>query len=139
PRGKRGFGYDPIFIPKGCTKTMAQFKDYEKNLSSNRPEALHQFKVWLNEHGLLGRTTYLMQLLLLSDTHGLTKEITEIKNRHHVDLVIHCGDSELPSDASVLKNIEVVKGNCDRDSNYLDEKIIELTPGTSCYVTHGHL
>ena len=80
-----------------------------------------------------------MKILIMSDTHGLTKEITEINNRHHVDLVIHCGDSELPSDASVLKNIEVVKGNCDRDSNYLDEKIIELTPGISCYVTHGHL
>ncbi len=52
PRGKHGFGYDPIFIPKGYTKTMAQLKDYEKNIISHRAEAIHQFKVWLNEHGL---------------------------------------------------------------------------------------
>lgn len=50
-RGKHGFGYDPIFIPKGYTKTMAQLKDYEKNIISHRAEAMHQFKVWLKEHG----------------------------------------------------------------------------------------
>ncbi len=51
-RGKHGFGYDPIFIPQGYTKTMGQLKSYEKNIISHRAEALHQFKKWLNEHGL---------------------------------------------------------------------------------------
>lgn len=50
--GKHGFGYDPIFLPQGYTKTMAQLKSYEKNIISHRAEALHRFKQWLNEHGL---------------------------------------------------------------------------------------
>lgn len=51
-RGKNGFGYDPIFIPKGYTKTMGQLKPYEKNFISHRADALHQFKKWLKKHGL---------------------------------------------------------------------------------------
>lgn len=52
PRGKRGFGYDPIFIPKGYTKTMAQLTQFEKNFISHRAEALHQFKKWLKANDL---------------------------------------------------------------------------------------
>lgn len=51
-RGNHGFGYDPIFLPKGYTKTMAELKDYEKNIISHRSQAIHQFRVWLKEHGL---------------------------------------------------------------------------------------
>jgi len=35
-RGNKGFGYDPIFIPKGSTKTFAEMDIDEKNRFSHR-------------------------------------------------------------------------------------------------------
>lgn len=40
PRGERGFGYDPIFIPDGEERTVAQMTDEEKNAISHRARAL---------------------------------------------------------------------------------------------------
>ena len=40
PRGERGFGYDPIFIPDGETRTVAEMTDEEKNKISHRANAL---------------------------------------------------------------------------------------------------
>ncbi len=39
-RGKNGFGYDPIFIPRGRTKTYAQLSKSSKNKISHRARAL---------------------------------------------------------------------------------------------------
>lgn len=39
-RGERGFGYDPIFIPIGETRTVAEMTDEEKNSISHRANAL---------------------------------------------------------------------------------------------------
>ena len=39
-RGERGFGYDPIFVPKGESRTVAEMSDEEKNAISHRGEAL---------------------------------------------------------------------------------------------------
>ena len=39
-RGTRGFGYDPIFIPDGETRTVAEMSDDEKNAISHRGAAL---------------------------------------------------------------------------------------------------
>lgn len=80
-----------------------------------------------------------MKLLIMSDTHRLTKEISTIKERHEFDFLIHCGDSELDESASELKDVQVVKGNCDHGSQFSEEKIIELHNGIICYITHGHL
>ncbi len=40
PRGERGFGYDPIFVPTGETRTVAEMTDEEKNRISHRANAL---------------------------------------------------------------------------------------------------
>ena len=40
PRGSAGFGYDPIFVPKGESRTVAEMTDEEKNLISHRANAL---------------------------------------------------------------------------------------------------
>ena len=40
PRGKRGFGYDPLFVPTGESRTVAEMTDEEKNAISHRANAL---------------------------------------------------------------------------------------------------
>lgn len=40
PRGTQGFGYDPLFIPTGEERTVAEMSDEEKNLISHRANAL---------------------------------------------------------------------------------------------------
>ena len=40
PRGDRGFGYDPIFVPEGWDRTMAELTDQEKDRISHRGRAL---------------------------------------------------------------------------------------------------
>jgi XTP/dITP diphosphohydrolase len=39
PRGSRGFGYDPIFVPAGWDRTMAELTDEEKDRISHRGRA----------------------------------------------------------------------------------------------------
>ena len=39
-RGQKGFGYDPVFIPTGHTKTFAEFSASQKNQISHRAKAL---------------------------------------------------------------------------------------------------
>jgi XTP/dITP diphosphohydrolase len=40
PRGSNGFGYDPIFVPDGETRTSAELNASEKDASSHRGRAL---------------------------------------------------------------------------------------------------
>ena len=40
PRGERGFGYDPIFVMDGDSRTVAEMSDEEKNAVSHRAKAL---------------------------------------------------------------------------------------------------
>ncbi len=39
PRGQRGFGYDPIFVPEGWDQTMAELTDDQKDRVSHRGRA----------------------------------------------------------------------------------------------------
>lgn len=46
-KGTNGFGYDPIFVPKGYEKTMAQMDPKEKAEISHRNHALKQLEKWM--------------------------------------------------------------------------------------------
>lgn len=48
--GTGGFGYDPVFIPEGHEKTMAELSAAEKNKISHRAEAIKQFKEYLSNN-----------------------------------------------------------------------------------------
>ena len=78
------------------------------------------------------------KVLLVSDSHSLTEELTTIKERHTVDFMVHCCDSELEMDDAALKGFYIVGGNCDFDHRYPDEQILELG-GLNFLIVHGHL
>ena len=47
PRGSRGFGYDPIFVPKGYERTFGELGPAEKNQLSHRARALEKLRAFL--------------------------------------------------------------------------------------------
>jgi XTP/dITP diphosphohydrolase len=49
PRGHRGFGYDPIFIPDGHTETFGELAAETKNTISHRSRALSQIIPYLRD------------------------------------------------------------------------------------------
>ena len=48
PRGKNGFGYDPLFVPAGFEQTFAELGEGVKNKLSHRAQALTKLKQRLN-------------------------------------------------------------------------------------------
>jgi XTP/dITP diphosphohydrolase len=48
PRGAKGFGYDPVFVPEGSNKTFAEMSMEEKNGFSHRKKALDKLVAFLN-------------------------------------------------------------------------------------------
>ncbi|MED0656019.1 metallophosphoesterase family protein [Anoxybacillus ayderensis] len=81
-----------------------------------------------------------MNVLIISDSHGLTTELQTIVSRHkqHVDAIIHCGDSELTSDHEALQHMLVVRGNCDHERRFPTD-LVEEVNGVRFFITHGHL
>lgn len=49
PRGTNGFGYDPIFVPTGSTKTFAEMSLEEKNRWSHRAIAVRKLCDFLTQ------------------------------------------------------------------------------------------
>jgi XTP/dITP diphosphohydrolase len=49
PRGNTGFGYDPLFIPDGFTKTFAEMSAEEKNKISHRSRAVNKLVDFLKK------------------------------------------------------------------------------------------
>ncbi|PFJ17797.1 YfcE family phosphodiesterase [Bacillus cereus] len=79
-----------------------------------------------------------MKALIVSDSHSSVKELQQLKEKYKekVDVMIHCGDSELTSAHEELQDFYVVKGNCD----YADfqEEIVTDVDGIRFLVVHGH-
>lgn len=50
PAGSYGFGYDPVFIPEGSTKTLAQMTAAEKNAISHRRACFERMLDFLKFH-----------------------------------------------------------------------------------------
>ena len=46
-RGSSGFGYDPVFLPDGYTKTFAEMTLAEKNKLSHRAQAVKKLEAYL--------------------------------------------------------------------------------------------
>lgn len=44
PRGSAGFGYDPIFEPRGFSRTLAELSSAEKNRISHRAQAIRPLR-----------------------------------------------------------------------------------------------
>jgi XTP/dITP diphosphohydrolase len=49
PRGESGFGYDPIFLPAGQTRTFGEMPAAEKNAQSHRARAIALLRAWLDK------------------------------------------------------------------------------------------
>jgi XTP/dITP diphosphohydrolase len=49
PKGNEGFGYDPVFLPEGSTRTFAEMSEEEKNKISHRGRALIKLISFLDD------------------------------------------------------------------------------------------
>lgn len=81
-----------------------------------------------------------MKIMIVSDNHGdrdiLAKLVNEYTNK--VDLMIHCGDSEMLVDDPIFEHMPSVLGNNDWGQPFLDKRIIE-DGSERILLTHGHL
>ncbi len=53
PRGKNGFGFDPVFFYEPLAKTFGEISSSEKSAISHRGRAFRRLGAWLAESGLL--------------------------------------------------------------------------------------
>lgn len=78
-----------------------------------------------------------MKVMVLSDSHGLVREVVELVEHFKVDRIIHCGDfcveATTPPFATMLK----VRGNCDFAIDVPLKKTLEWQ-GLRAIVVHGH-
>ncbi|OMP67525.1 metallophosphoesterase [Domibacillus epiphyticus] len=80
-----------------------------------------------------------MRMLVVSDNHGWDSILTDLKRRYeeNVDVMIHCGDSELLADNPAVEGYTIVRGNCDSEDQYPND-VLESVEDCRVFVTHGH-
>jgi uncharacterized protein len=78
------------------------------------------------------------KILVVSDSHGFTRELEVLKERHQneVNFMIHCGDSQLMPDQKSISGYITVLGNCDF-GGYPIETLVDVS-GRKIFITHGH-
>ena len=84
-----------------------------------------------------------MRILVLSDTHGDFRSMTEaLRQQPKAEMIIHCGDGH--AQVEELRRlypdmpIVAVRGNCDWSSKLPDTQTVTVC-GKTIFVTHGHL
>ncbi|EPE62846.1 phosphodiesterase, MJ0936 family protein [Exiguobacterium sp. S17] len=80
-----------------------------------------------------------MRFLVVSDSHGLTDELSTIFTRHETEIedAFHCGDSQLALVDEHLLPYRTVRGNCDFGGDLPLERV-EETPVGTVLIVHGH-
>lgn len=80
-----------------------------------------------------------MKVVIVSDSHGLTKELDLLKRVYSdADVFIHCGDSELDVHHPSITGFHTVRGNCDWKDDFPEELVLTKDHATF-YIAHGHL
>lgn len=81
-----------------------------------------------------------MKLLVVSDNHGDRTIIEDIVAHYNgqVDLMVHCGDSEMATDDPLFKIMPSVQGNNDYGQHFPEMQEREIND-VKVLVTHGHL
>ncbi|MDZ5712391.1 metallophosphoesterase [Jeotgalibacillus haloalkalitolerans] len=81
-----------------------------------------------------------MKLLVVSDNHGDEQIIKDVRKHweNKVDYMFHAGDSELPFDSGAMEPFVKVRGNCDFDSSYPENEVVDCGD-IKVFITHGHL
>lgn len=80
-----------------------------------------------------------LEIIIVSDNHLEKSRLEEVLKRHpDADHFLHCGDSNLAPDLSVMQPFVTVKGNTDFLLNYNDHEWVKLVTGETIWLTHGH-
>jgi putative phosphoesterase len=78
------------------------------------------------------------QALIISDTHGLIKEVEALVNHFKGLPIFHCGDVCSDPKKAPLRHMTIVKGNNDIGYDLPDKAVVKWE-GLSLFMTHGHL
>jgi putative phosphoesterase len=79
-----------------------------------------------------------VKLLVVSDTHGMSREVAKVVSRHPVEAVFHCGDFCTDRSQPPFQRMLLVRGNCDTDRTVPEERE-SVQGGLRIFQTHGHL
>ncbi|MBB1063100.1 metallophosphoesterase [Limosilactobacillus fastidiosus] len=79
-----------------------------------------------------------MKALIVSDNHGDDKVLEAVQEKfaNQVDVLIHCGDSELQNNSETMAGFKTVKGNNDWGLDY-PVQLQLIVDGVKFLVVHG--